>query len=41
MALESAPDFQLPTTAGDTVTLATFHGRPLVLAFFPLAFTGG
>lgn len=35
-----APDFTLPSTAGQDVTLSAFRGRQHVLiAFFPLAFT--
>ena len=41
-ALTTAPDFTLPSTAGGTVTLSSFKGKkPVVLAFFPAAFTGG
>lgn len=36
-----APDFSLPSTSGDSVTLSSFRGTHNVLiAFFPLAFTG-
>jgi peroxiredoxin len=39
---DTAPDFTLPSTAGGTVTLSSFRGKkPVVLAFFPAAFTGG
>jgi peroxiredoxin len=35
-----APDFTLPSTSGDQVTLSAMRGRSnVVLAFFPLAFT--
>jgi peroxiredoxin len=36
-----APDFTLPSTSGEAVTLSSFRGwKNVVLAFFPLAFTG-
>ncbi|MSR05643.1 MAG: redoxin domain-containing protein [Gemmatimonadetes bacterium] len=34
-----APDFTLPSTAGGDVTLSGLQGKPVLLAFFPLAFT--
>lgn len=34
-----APDFTLPSTSGDTVTLSARRGRRVLIAFFPLAFT--
>ena len=39
---DTAPDFTLPSTSGGSVTLSSFLGKkPVVLAFFPAAFTGG
>lgn len=36
-----APDFTLSSTSGQNVTLSSFKGKgPVLLAFFPLAFTG-
>ena len=38
---EKAPDFTLKSTSGDMVSLSQFRGnRNVLLAFFPLAFTG-
>ena len=34
-----APDFTLPSTSGSEVTLSSFRGKSVLLAFFPLAFT--
>jgi len=34
-----ASDFTLPSTAAPAVTLSSFRGRKVLLAFFPLAFT--
>jgi peroxiredoxin len=39
---DAAPNFTLSSTMGGKVTLADFKGKqPVVLAFFPAAFTGG
>jgi hypothetical protein len=39
---ETAPDFTLRDGTGrGTVSLSDFVGRPVVLAFYALAFTGG
>ena len=35
-----APDFTLPATSGQNVTLSELKGKKVLLAFFPLAFTG-
>jgi peroxiredoxin len=35
-----APDFTLASTAGGNVTLSSLRGKNVLLAFFPLAFTG-
>ena len=35
----SAPDFTLPSTAGEKVTLSSLRGKPVLVAFFPLAFS--
>jgi mycoredoxin-dependent peroxiredoxin len=37
---QQAPDFTLPSTSGDKLTLSALRGRPVLLAFFPLAFSG-
>lgn len=34
-----APDFELPDQHGSAVRLSSLRGRPVVLAFFPFAFT--
>jgi peroxiredoxin len=34
-----APDFTLPSTSGQPVSLSSFRGTNVLLAFFPLAFT--
>jgi peroxiredoxin len=39
---DPAPNFTLTSTSGAKITLADFKGKnPVVLAFFPAAFTGG
>jgi peroxiredoxin len=35
-----APDFTVPSTSGTDVTLSQLRGKNVLLAFFPLAFTG-
>lgn len=35
----TAHDFTLPSTSGERVTLSEFRGRPVLIAFFPLAFS--
>jgi Peroxiredoxin len=38
---DPAPDFTVKSTAGGKVTLSSFRGKKnVLLAFFPLAFTG-
>src|SRR5262245_13220188 len=36
---ELAPDFTLASTAGEKLTLSSLRGKPVLLAFLPLAFT--
>ena len=39
---DEAPNFTLMSTTGAKIRLADFRGKnPVVLAFFPAAFTGG
>jgi peroxiredoxin len=37
---QAAPDFTLPSTSGEKVTLSKLRGTPVLIAFFPLAFSG-
>jgi peroxiredoxin len=37
---DKAPTFTLKDTDGNDVSLEQYHGKPVVLLFFPLAFTG-
>ena len=37
---DSAPDFTLPNTDNEPVSLSSHKGQPVVVLFFPLAFTG-
>jgi len=44
MALElgqAAPDFSLPATGGETITLSDLRGKPVVLFFYPKDDTPG
>jgi peroxiredoxin Q/BCP len=38
---DPAPDFSLPGSDGRTYRLKELQGRPVVIAWFPKAFTGG
>lgn len=38
---DMAPAFTLPGTDGQTHSLSDYAGTPVVLAWFPKAFTGG
>ena len=39
---DKMPDFSLPASDGKTYTLSQFNGKePVVIAFFPKAFTTG
>lgn len=43
MAIEAgqqAPELNLTTTAGESVTLSAFRGKPVLLVFYPFTFTG-
>lgn len=37
---DQAPDFTLTDHTGEAVTLSQLRGRPVVLVFYPMAFTG-
>ncbi len=37
---QEAPDFTLASTSDEKVTLSSLRGSPVLIAFFPLAFTG-
>jgi hypothetical protein len=39
--VDAAPDFLLPGSDGRTYRLKDLAGRPVVVAWFPKAFTGG
>jgi len=36
---QPAPDFTLNSTSGEKITLSALRGKPILIAFFPLAFT--
>lgn len=36
---QQAPDFTLNSTSGEKITLSALRGKPILIAFFPLAFT--
>ena len=38
---QPAPDFELPSDSGDTVTLSSLRGKPIVLYFYPKDDTPG
>lgn len=38
---DTAPAFSLPGSDGKTHSLSDYAGTPVVLAWFPMAFTGG
>ena len=37
---QTAYDFTLPATSGEQVTLSSLRGKPVLLVFYPHAFTG-
>ena len=36
---QQAPDFTLPSTSGEKLTLSSLRGKPVLIAFFPVAFS--
>jgi thioredoxin-dependent peroxiredoxin len=38
---QAAPDFEAPTQAGTPLTLSSLRGKPVVLYFYPKAYTSG
>ena len=36
---QPAPDFTLPSTSGQKVALSSLRGKPVLIAFFPVAFS--
>jgi peroxiredoxin len=36
---QRAPEFTLPSTSGEKVALSSLRGKPVLLAFFPVAFS--
>lgn len=38
--MKEAPDFTLQDTNGENISLSSYHGKNVVLLFFPLAFSG-
>lgn len=39
---DKAPNFSLPASTGDTISLSSYLGKQtVVVGFFPAAFTGG
>ncbi len=38
---KSAPDFTMTAHTGEKVSLSQYKGKPVVLAWFPAAFTSG
>lgn len=38
---DKAPDFTLPSSTGQKISLSQLQGKTVVLGWFPAAFTGG